>query len=565
MKKSYLLTISIGPVQDFISASKTSNDLWSSSFLLSYLMGYIIKNVKENNCKIIFPATSADSEHNIAESGVHNILELFNDALDLPDEQCFVPSLPNKILIRAEDVDIRNFANGISDKLRVLVREIGDSVVKEFPDAINNKLFFQQLETFPEIYWCAVDYPCDDNISTAYALLNKKMAAVKNLRLFNGKSFNSADSISKFNEKDVLTGKEENVIKDAGKFHGDVSISNEAMGAISLLKRVWHNTYLIPKYARDEESKRKMKEYFKIKDVQEIAKSKWNKEYGSGYYAIIAFDGDKIGKWVSGENVKESNPGFKVTEQYLNKLSEKLGEFAGEVPPIIKRHNGGLVYAGGDDVLALLPVSEAVECAVELHNKFAEKNMEGKSFEASCGIAFGHTKTSMSDIIKEAQFAEKTAKLKYERNSMAIVVLKRSGEILNFGMKFGDSAKNIFEFFNDMKGKGVSHKFLYDFIKVLELYLDNYSDKIDDIVEIINAEFKYCIKSREIKKQEIKIIIKSFESMSQKIYDLILKDDPKKDLSKLKSHANGTSKKDPYIEYLIGLFQVAAWLKAPNE
>ena len=41
------------------------------------------------------------------------------------------------------------------------------------------------------------------------------------------------------------------------------------------------------------------------------------------------------------------------------------------VPSIVKRHSGFLIYSGGDDLLALLPVSTALRCARELRLAFS--------------------------------------------------------------------------------------------------------------------------------------------------------------------------------------------------
>ena len=47
MSKS-LLKLQIGPVQDFIAQARSTRDLWSGSYLLSWLMAHAIKTVKPN-------------------------------------------------------------------------------------------------------------------------------------------------------------------------------------------------------------------------------------------------------------------------------------------------------------------------------------------------------------------------------------------------------------------------------------------------------------------------------------------------------------------------------------
>ena len=92
------------------------------------------------------------------------------------------------------------------------------------------------------------------------------------------------------------------------------------------------------------------------------------------YYAVLQMDGDRMGQWLAGKktpelsevyhaNVVESfqNSGNAdllekrrpVTPEYHAAISEALTNFAVRVvPDIVKKHNGVLIYAGGDDVLA---------------------------------------------------------------------------------------------------------------------------------------------------------------------------------------------------------------------
>jgi len=78
------------------------------------------------------------------------------------------------------------------------------------------------------------------------------------------------------------------------------------------------------------------------------------------YFAVLAFDGDQIGKWVSGDFCA---PGEEI-QAWHRDVSDRLSDFALQcVRPIIEACDGRLIYSGGDDVLALLPSDTAVECA----------------------------------------------------------------------------------------------------------------------------------------------------------------------------------------------------------
>jgi CRISPR-associated protein Cmr2 len=91
-----------------------------------------------------------------------------------------------------------------------------------------------------------------------------------------------------------------------------------------------------------------------------------------------------------------------------------------------------LIYAGGDDVLALLPAQNAIECAKALRLAFQGKSpgvagiesprdgflsvdgvpfaVPGPRADVSVGIAVAHFKHPLQDVVRAAQKAEKNAK-----------------------------------------------------------------------------------------------------------------------------------------------------------
>jgi len=128
-------------------------------------------------------------------------------------------------------------------------------------------------------------------------------------------------------------------------------------------------------------------------------------------------------------------------------ISEALANFAlYVVPSIIHRYHGTLIYAGGDDVLAILPTAEAVACARELRLAFSgdpkdnggaragyykvgerEILMMGPKATASCGLAVVHYKEDLRFALREARRAEKAVK-DAGRDALQITVCRRSGE-----------------------------------------------------------------------------------------------------------------------------------------
>ncbi len=141
----------------------------------------------------------------------------------------------------------------------------------------------------------------------------------------------------------------------------------------------------------------------------------------SPYYALLLGDGDKMGNAIDG---------LKNLEQH-QALSKLLSDIVEQYREIVELHGGGLVYAGGDDVMAFLPLHSALRCANELRRIFETrlKTLFGETAPTmSIGLGIGHFMDDLVDIRALARAAEELAKR--SRNSLAIAVSKRSGGTL---------------------------------------------------------------------------------------------------------------------------------------
>ncbi len=144
----------------------------------------------------------------------------------------------------------------------------------------------------------------------------------------------------------------------------------------------------------------------------------------SPYYAILVADGDSMGKAIDAQKTVAG-------QQYI---SAALSAFASKVRAIVETdHQGELIYAGGDDVLALLPLHTVLDCANRLADEFADK-MQGFPYDSdkhtptlSTGIAITHHIEPLSDALHLAREAEKRAKRVDGKNALCITVSKRSG------------------------------------------------------------------------------------------------------------------------------------------
>ncbi len=135
------------------------------------------------------------------------------------------------------------------------------------------------------------------------------------------------------------------------------------------------------------------------------------------FYAILLADGDRLGR-------------------LLDKLGgrcvgQALATFTQGVPEIVREHDGETIYAGGDDVLAMLPVPGALSCAGSLSDCYKSAFSafeEAPGATLSAAIVFAHVRLPLGAVIRDAhRLLDEVAKDGNGRNSLAVGVLKPGG------------------------------------------------------------------------------------------------------------------------------------------
>ena len=133
---------------------------------------------------------------------------------------------------------------------------------------------------------------------------------------------------------------------------------------------------------------------------------------------------------------------------------------------------GRLIYAGGDDVFAMLPVADLLPAMQRLRHAYSGHDpvheggygkdkgrltlqqgfamlngrlmrMMGKLATASCGAVIAHHQAPLSAVIRELRAAEQRAKNEGGRNAFSITVIKRSGGALRLTAKWGEKGEPI--------------------------------------------------------------------------------------------------------------------------
>jgi CRISPR-associated protein Cmr2 len=232
----------------------------------------------------------------------------------------------------------------------------------------------------------------------------------------------------------------------------------------------------------------------------------------SPFYAILMMDGDNLGQ----------------TKQALgdaSKLSEALAEFTRQVPDIVKENNGFLIYAGGDDVLAILPLEDAMPCALACRNAymdiFKRKKVEAGSYSISAAIEYAHMKLPLTMILKDAhKLLDDVAKDKTGRDALACRVWKPGGEQQTWAMPWGKAVKDgkvrlvsLAEklAINEDGEPGYASKLLYHIRETLDM-LDGAKDIGENILDMLVADYMGSglldgIKKRAEKEEKAKELI----------------------------------------------------------
>lgn len=212
------------------------------------------------------------------------------------------------------------------------------------------------------------------------------------------------------------------------------------------------------------------------------------------YYSILMMDGDKMGELVNGTRIPAKwkevlHPqlasryasGTLVAKQalwqvYMKKqrilspglhaaLSESLGAFSlYAVPQIIRECQGKLIYAGGDDVAAVLPLSSAILAAMRIRKAYNTRFVtfssgaleeagpaitesmplllfpgNGKGISISGALLICHHKQPLRGALEETKrLLTEVAKYQTGRNAFAIRLKKRSGQTRDFAAQWDD-------------------------------------------------------------------------------------------------------------------------------
>ncbi len=256
------------------------------------------------------------------------------------------------------------------------------------------------------------------------------------------------------------------------------------------------------------------------------------------YYALLMFDGDRMGRILAGEdehtaisylqsfhpNVRKGFRSKAQNDEILKAygdldraispnrhlaISNALSNFALHVAPFVIEieFRGKLLYTGGDDVLAMLPVvdllpamrrlREAYEGHSEKHRELDWRELRSNKVlvlrdgfaylnenlmrmmagaTGSCGAVVAHHQAPLAMVMRELRGAEQRAKNEGGRDAFSLKILKRSGGALSICEKWGDADELLKRLRKFLAQPGVSRRAVYNSL----MWLRDLPDSADE-------------------------------------------------------------------------------------
>jgi hypothetical protein len=160
--------------------------------------------------------------------------------------------------------------------------------------------------------------------------------------------------------------------------------------------------------------------------LREEGKGFWldNIRKNTDFVAIVKVDGDDMGRVLSGEKfkgVKKTITACRLAE--LSSLVHRTCEE--ELAQIVEKDEGEVVFAGGDDLLAVLPGERALFTTRNMAYKFADR-MGGKC-TMSAGVAIMNYKLPIYVGLETAEHLISLAKKNEGKNSVAFAIIGSTG------------------------------------------------------------------------------------------------------------------------------------------
>ena len=410
---SLRLEMSIGPVQGFIQQSRRTRDLWGSSYLLAFLAAHAAHGVRKAGGKIVHPLVDEDP-----------LFRWVGGQREGEPPQ--TGSLPNHFSAEVNEADAHQVARAGVAASRHAWTAVCDAVWRRFVEpcasmgAGTQEIWRRQTQSFWEVTWVVGPHSSTGVLPPmarrkywrSHRLPDEpgdKCTVMPALQELSG---HLAAPRGRAAQKSFWTA----VRSRAGELNVR---SNERMSSVAFVKRMFPETG-----ARALGWSVDPHRWPSTRDIAERGQPEARLSDGGEppvFHAVVVADGDRLG-WLA----RQMDDGG---------VSRALARFTRRIDDVVCRHHGVTVYAGGDDVLALLPVHSALRCAEAMATLYGDMFAGETTDQAllrratlSAGVAFAHVAVPLGGVIREARrLLDDVAKNGNGRDSLAVAVLKPGG------------------------------------------------------------------------------------------------------------------------------------------
>jgi CRISPR-associated protein Cmr2 len=487
---SHLLAISIGPVQEFIAAARRTRDLWFGSYLLSEVSRAVAIEVENQGGTLIFPAsTHAENVANVivaelpagdprelaarAKQSAQECWLAFADQArreaarviqpDIWDDQAgdviefYAAWLARSTDYRADRARVMRLLDGRKNGRDFTQAEFDDtgfpksSLDGQRPTVLKRRKPDESPETYRK------DWPRKLRLSEGEQL--DILGVAKRLGKQRGEAYPTYSSVARVAAETWLQG-----VRKRSEFEA-LKAACQKLTAKGL-NTVREDHYQYFPYEGTVIYRNRHPDL-----IEELGLHEHDLDEVAGvledlggepnpYLAVLVADGDRMGAAISKRGSVQEHQAF----------SQALAGFAHGARAIVNGHDGVLVYAGGDDVLAFVPLGRCLACARSLHDKFVEQLRAYDSLTLSIGMAIGHFMENLEDLLQYGRAAEKRAKHP-DRDGLAIHVHKRGGTPIKMRAHWRDSPDGrITRYAELMRAEVISGKLPYDLRNLARLY-----------------------------------------------------------------------------------------------
>lgn len=172
------LLFQLGPVQEFIAAARSTRDLWSGSYLISWLSSHALKAISDEigPSSIIFPAlrglgifdaVNREIFENVSYKDKDDFMSLWDRLYGKNVEPVLNPTVPNRFLAlvpanRAEEL-AKKAENAVRQELEKIGKHCFSQLEKLAGKNISNfaPRWKKQLELLPQITWQTLNFQKD--------------------------------------------------------------------------------------------------------------------------------------------------------------------------------------------------------------------------------------------------------------------------------------------------------------------------------------------------------------------------------------------------------------------